>query len=117
MSAIPVDPNDPAPAGTTAPPTVSVMVPVHNTGRFLAATIEGIQSQTFADWELVAIDDGSTDDSAAVLKRYADRDPRIRFVSRANRGIVQTRNEMLGMARGRYLAVNDSDDVSLPNRL
>ena len=93
------------------------MVPVHNTGRFLAATIEGIQSQTFADWELVAVDDGSTDDSAAVLKRYADRDPRIRFVSRANRGIVQTRNELLAMARGRYLAVNDSDDISLPNRL
>jgi glycosyltransferase involved in cell wall biosynthesis len=107
-----------SPAAPTSPtPVVSVMVPVYNTGRYLAATIEGILSQTFTDWELVAIDDGSTDDSAAILKRYADRDPRVRFVSRANRGIVHTRNELLAMARGRYLAVNDSDDISLPNRL
>src|SRR3954454_6842512 len=117
MSATPVDPKDPAPAGTTAAPAVSFMVPVHNTGRFLAATIEGILSQAFTDWELVAVDDGSTDDSVAVLNRSADRDPRIRFVARPNRGIVPTRNELLALARGRYLAVNDSDDVSLPNRL
>jgi glycosyltransferase involved in cell wall biosynthesis len=109
---------DPQPiVESAAAPAVSVMVPVYNTGRFLAATIEGILAQSFTDWELVAIDDGSTDDSAAVLRRYADRDPRVRFVSRPNRGIVQTRNELLAMARGRYLAVNDSDDVSLPGRL
>src|SRR3954470_15363358 len=100
-----------------AVPTVSVMVPVHNTGRFLAATIEGILSQTFTDWEHVAVEPGPTDNSVAVLKRYADRDPRIRFVTRPNRGIVQTRNELLAMARGRDLAVHDSDDGSLPNRL
>ena len=99
------------------PPTVSVMMPVYNTARFLARAVEGILGQAFPDFELVVIDDGSTDGSPDILRRYADRDARVRLTCRANRGAVHTRNEILGQCRGRYLAVNDADDVSLPDRL
>ena len=98
-------------------PTVSVMVPVYNTGRFVAATIESLLAQTFTDFELIVIDDGSSDDSPEILKQYAARDSRIRLTCRENRGIVTTRNEMLAQARGEFVAVNDADDISLPDRL
>ena len=98
-------------------PAVSVMLPVYNTGRYLAQTLESLLGQTFEDFELVAIDDGSKDGSPAILRRYAARDSRVRVVCRENRGIVTTRNELLSMARGQFLAVNDSDDLSLPDRL
>src|SRR5687767_4638410 len=98
-------------------PVVSVMVPVFNTGRFVAATVESLLGQTFGDFELVVIDDGSRDESPEVLRELAGRDKRVRLTCRENRGIVTTRNEMLAQARGKYVAVNDSDDVSMPDRL
>src|SRR5690242_13289038 len=60
-------------------PTISVMMPVHNAGRYVAEAVESILGQTFTDFELLLIDDGSTDNSAAILARYAERDRRIRF--------------------------------------
>lgn len=93
------------------------MVAVYNTAPYLAETLDSLLGQTFTDLEVVAIDDGSTDGSADILRQYAQRDPRLRFASRENRGIAVTRNEMLAMARGRLLAVNDSDDVSVPDRI
>lgn len=98
-------------------PEVTIAMPVYNAGPFLAAALDGILAQSFADWELVAVDDGSTDDSLAVLRRYAARDPRIGVRSRPNAGVVATRNEILAAARGRWMAVNDADDVSAPHRL
>lgn len=99
------------------PPRVSVMVPVYNVAPYLAATLESILRQTMTDFELIAIDDGSTDASPRMLQEFAKRDRRIRATVRENRGIVSTRNEMLAQARGQYLVVNDSDDISLPDRL
>lgn len=101
----------------SSPPAVSVLMPVFNSRRFVPESIESILRQTFCDLELVAIDDGSDDDSFAVLRRYARSDTRVRFLGREHRGIVETRNELLSMARGRYIAVNDADDVSLPHRI
>jgi glycosyltransferase involved in cell wall biosynthesis len=98
-------------------PTVSVVVPVYNTERYLADTLDSILRQTFTDFELVAIDDGSKDRSPEILREFARRDPRVRVTVRENRGIVRTRNELLEQARGRYMAVNDSDDLSMPDRL
>ena len=98
-------------------PRVSVLMPVYNAERYVRATIESLLGQTFADFELVAIDDGSTDGSAAVVRELAARDARIRFSSRENRGVVRTRNELVEQARGAYLAVNDADDLSMPDRL
>jgi len=106
---------DSAPPG--AAPAITVLMPVFNGGRFIGEAIESILGQTFTDFELLVINDGSTDDSLAVIGEYAARDRRIRVVSRENRGLVATLNEGLGLARGAYLARMDCDDISLPARL
>ena len=97
-------------------PKVSVQVPVYNAERYLDSAMESILEQTFEDFELVVIDDGSTDKSRAILETLADRDGRIRLTSRENRGVTATRNELLELARGEYIAIMDSDDLSLPDR-
>jgi glycosyltransferase involved in cell wall biosynthesis len=97
------------------PVTVSAIMPTYNTARYLGEAIESILAQTFQDWELIIVDDGSSDDTQAVLARY--RDPRIRtFRRETNGGRGLARNVALGEARGRYVAICDSDDVSLPRR-
>jgi len=98
-------------------PAVTVLMPVFNGGRFVGAAVESILGQTFTDFELLVIDDGSTDDSPAIIGEYAARDRRIRVVCRENRGLVATLNEGLGLARGAYLARMDCDDISFPERL
>ena len=97
-------------------PTVSVVMTVYNTRQYVAEAVESVLAQTFGDFELIVIDDGSTDGSTAILRGLAGRDPRIRLVSRPNTGIVAAANEGIGLARGRYLARMDSDDVCLPRR-
>jgi glycosyltransferase involved in cell wall biosynthesis len=91
-------------------------MPVYNAERYLAAAVESILAQSFRDFEFLIINDGSTDDSQAILERYAVADPRIRLVSRENRGLVATLNEMIGLAKGDLLARMDADDVALPDR-
>ncbi|WP_051372769.1 glycosyltransferase [Thermosynechococcus sp. NK55a] len=98
-------------------PLVSVLMPVFNAERYVAEAIESILRQSFQDFEFIIIDDGSTDGSLDILKRYAARDPRIRLVSRENRGLVATLNEGIGLARGQWVARMDADDVALPERL
>jgi glycosyltransferase involved in cell wall biosynthesis len=102
--------------GMADAPTVSVVMTVYNTRRFVADAVRSVLGQTFGDFEFIIVDDGSTDGSAAVLKDFAANDPRIRLVSRPNTGIVAAANEGIGLARGRYLARMDSDDVCLPRR-
>ena len=98
-------------------PVVSVLMPVYNTAPFVAEAIESILSQSFADFEFIIIDDGSTDGSAQIVEQYAKQDCRIQFVSRGNRGCYQTRNEASSLSRGEFIAAMDSDDISLPERL
>jgi glycosyltransferase involved in cell wall biosynthesis len=94
---------------------VSAIMATYNGAEFIAAAVDSILAQTFSDWELIIVDDGSTDDTAAVLGRY--RDPRISVHSLpANVGRAAARNVALGLARGRYIALADSDDISLPDR-
>ena len=83
-------------------PVVSVAMAVYNTYRYLAQAIESILCQTFDDFEFIIIDDGSTDGSKAIIEHYAGQDPRIVFKSRANRGIVATRNEILSLAGSEF---------------
>jgi glycosyltransferase involved in cell wall biosynthesis len=97
-------------------PLVSVVMPVYNAERYVAEAIESILAQTFRDFEFLIIDDGSTDRSLSILKRYAERDPRIDLVSRPNTGYLTALNEMLAMARGEFIARIDADDVALPER-
>lgn len=98
-------------------PTVSVLMAVYNSEGYLAQAIESILTQTFPDFELIIIDDGSTDDSLAVMRHYAAQDSRIQLLTRDNRGVSTTRNELLALARSELIAVMDSDDIALPQRL
>lgn len=98
-------------------PRVTVVLPVWNAGDFLAAAVESIRAQTLADWELLAIDDGSTDGSRQVLDDFARRDRRIVVTSRPNRGLAATLQEGLERARSGIVALMNADDVSHPDRL
>ena len=98
-------------------PRISVLMPVFNTAKYLREAIESILAQTFADFELIVIDDGSTDDSLAIAQHLAIEDHRIRLYSQPNRGLVSTRNELISYARADLIAWADSDDVSEPTRL
>jgi len=100
-----------------AAPRVTVLLPVHEAERFLAEAVESILAQTLRDFELLALDDGSRDGSAALLDRYASLDPRVRVVRRPHTGVVATLNAGLALARGELIARMDADDVALPRRL
>src|SRR5258706_14041022 len=97
-------------------PAVSVVMPVYNGERYLASAIDSILAQTFTDFELIAVDDGSTDSSLPMLKRYAERDPRVRVISRPNTGIVGALSDAIAAARAPLIARMDADDLSLPLR-
>jgi GT2 family glycosyltransferase len=101
---------------TTDPPLISVCMAVYNAEPFVAEAVESILGQTLGDFEFLILDDGSTDGSLAILRRYAGQDPRIRLVSRANRGLVASLNELLDLARGEFIARMDADDVAMPER-
>ena len=95
---------------------ISVLLPVRNAERYVGMAIESILSQTYGDFELLALDDGSSDRSFQILRDYEVRDDRVRVFSRENRGLVYTLNELIAKARGQYLARMDADDISLAKR-
>jgi glycosyltransferase involved in cell wall biosynthesis len=90
---------------------------VRDGARYLDEALRSIIGQSFADWEFIVVDDGSTDDSAAILERYQRADARIRVVTQPALGLAASLNRGLGMARGTYVARMDADDVSRPDRL
>ena len=96
-------------------PLLTVGIPVYNGMPFLPEAVESILSQTFDDYELLIINDGSTDGSWEYLKSLRNR--RLRLISQENRGLTTTLNRMLGEARAPWLVRLDADDVACPNRL
>ncbi len=97
-------------------PRVTVLMAVYNGERYLREAMESVLAQTFADFEFLVVDDGSTDASAQIIASYAD--PRVRPVrNRANLGLVASLNRGLELARGEYVARMDADDISRPERL
>ncbi|HLP97530.1 MAG TPA: glycosyltransferase [Sideroxyarcus sp.] len=100
----------------TAMPQVSVVLPVYNGEAYLAQALDSILAQSFADFELIAFDDGSTDGSLRLLRDYEARDRRVRVFTRENRGLVATLNESIDLARGAWIARMDQDDIALPHR-
>jgi len=98
-------------------PLVSVVMVVCNVERFLAESIESILGQTFPDFEFVIVDYGSTDDSKSIVSRYAAKDGRIKLREIPHCGLAEARNTVSFLAQGRYIAVMDADDVSMPDRL
>lgn len=97
-------------------PAVSVALAVYNGEAFLPETLDSVRAQTFQDYELIVIDDGSTDNTAAIVNDYAAHDARVRVFRQPNRGFVTTCNEALQRARGRYVAHLDADDLAHPER-
>lgn len=89
-------------------PKVSVVIPAYNSAALLPETFEGVRRQTFTDFETVVVDDGSTDETAEVVRRYA---PSIRYVCQENQGPAAARNTGASLARGEFIAFCDHDDV------
>ena len=93
-------------------------MPVYNGERFLRDSVESILGQTFTDFEFLILDDGSTDSTWEILQRYAEKDTRIVLIrNERNIGLTKSLNKGLNLARGEYLARQDADDISLPQRL
>src|SRR5262249_38794407 len=96
---------------------VSVVMVVCNADRFIAEAIESILGQTFGDFEFIVVDFGSTDKSQSTIRSYAAKDSRVKFHSISNCSLAEARNAGCFLAQGRYIAIMDADDVSLPERL
>lgn len=97
-------------------PSVTVLMPVYNAESYVVAAIDSILAQTYRDFEFLIIDDGSTDQSAQIIRSYDDS--RIRYYpNKSNQGLVRTLNKGLDLAQGKYIARMDADDISLPHRL
>lgn len=95
-------------------PLVSVVLPVYNGARYLKEAIDSVLAQTLRDFELIIIDDGSVDESAAIVKTYADA--RIRFFQQPNHGLAATLNRGIALAAGEFIARQDQDDICFPER-
>lgn len=92
-------------------PVVSIIVPVYNVEAYLQRCVDSILAQTFTDFELILVDDGSTDSSPAICDTYAARDARVIVIHKKNGGVSSARNTALGVANGTYVVFVDSDDT------
>lgn len=93
------------------PPFFSVIIPTYNRGHFLPRAIDSVRSQTYGDWELWVVDDGSTDETREVLEPYCQQDGRIRYIQQSNQRVSAARNLGLAQTAGKYLCFLDSDDA------
>jgi glycosyltransferase involved in cell wall biosynthesis len=98
-------------------PPVSIIIPAFNCGSVIAETLESVRSQTFKDFEAIVVDDGSTDDTASVVRGFCELDSRFCLVEQSNGGVSSARNKALSLARGEWIAFLDGDDVWLPAKL
>lgn len=96
-------------------PEISVIMPVYNAEKYLAEAVDSILCQTYTDWELIIIDDGSTDESDTIIRSYSDS--RIRYYRNdGNQGLITTLNKGISLCSGKYIARMDADDISMPER-
>ena len=113
---------DPSPANATMiesaakTPTISVLMPVYNAAAHLREAMDSILGQSFGDFEFLCVDDGSTDNSPALLREYAARDPRVIVLTKPTGGVTSALNAGLTIARGEFVARMDADDVADPQR-
>ena len=90
---------------------VSIITPCYNGEKYISKTIESVLNQTYSNWEMIIVDDGSKDRSATIVKGYQEKDARIKFLQQANAGSAAARNNGIKHAEGRYIALLDADDV------
>lgn len=98
-------------------PRVSVVIPTFNRARMACEAVDSVLAQTLGELEVILVDDGSTDDTAAVIRSRYGKEPRLRYVRQENGGTARARDHGLGHARGEYLALLDDDDLWLPRHL
>ncbi len=96
-------------------PMISVIMPVYNAQKYIGQAIESVLDQTFEDFELILVDDGGNDDSVAIAKGYTDQRIKM-YHNRGNMGIAYSRNLAIRKSRGKYIAIMDDDDISMPDR-
>ncbi|HQY88296.1 MAG TPA: glycosyltransferase family 2 protein, partial [Tepidisphaeraceae bacterium] len=101
----------------TADTPISILLPAHNAAPFVEQAVRSTLAQTHKRFELLAIDDGSTDETLQILNKLAREDDRVRIISHENMGMGRSLNHALGEARFEWIARMDADDVMLPNRL
>ncbi|MEA5443731.1 glycosyltransferase family 2 protein [Cyanobium gracile] len=94
-----------------------MVIPVHNGATLLRATLQSVQQQSLSDWELIVLDDGSSDDSAAIATAMASEDPRIQVLRQANAGVSRTRNRGVAASQAPLIAFLDADDLWHPDKL
>lgn len=98
-------------------PHVSIIMPTYNREKYLPRSIDSVINQTFKDWELIIIDDGSSDNSSELIKNYIENEERIRFIQKQKTGVTISRNLGIKLACGDYLTFLDSDDEYKPHHL
>ena len=98
-------------------PKISIIIPVYNAEKYLEMTLNSVRTQTFTDYEVICMNDGSTDNSLQILKKYAEQDRRFKIYNQSNAGGSVARNNALKKATGKYIAFLDNDDVYHPNYL
>lgn len=97
--------------------SVSIVIPVYNASEYLSETVESFLRQTYDNWEMILVNDGSTDDSLDIIKKYSAQDSRIRYIDKQNEGISKTKEAGLKIATGDYLLFFDNDDIIYPEAL
>lgn len=95
-------------------PVISTIIPCYNQAHFLTAVVRTLQQQTFADWEGIIVNDGSSDDTQSVAEKLAQEEPRLRVIQQKNRGLSGARNSGIRIARGTFIHLLDSDDLLHP---
>src|SRR5687768_13986927 len=98
-------------------PLVSVIMPAYNVEKFIQQSIDSVLGQTFSSWELIIIDDGSTDNTVPIVEENQARTDKILLIRQENKKQAAARNAGLRIAKGRWIAFLDSDDIWLPNKL
>lgn len=97
-------------------PIISVVFPAFNAENYVREAVQSVLEQSFTNFELIAINDGSTDSTKAILEEFQKQDQRIVLISRENKGLVESLNEGINLARGAWIARMDADDIALPQR-
>ena len=96
---------------------VSIIIPVYNQEKFLVETLNSVLNQTFSNWECILVNDGSTDNSVAVLQPFLTHDNRFHFINSENRGVSNARNLALQQVKGDYVLFLDGDDLIHPEKI
>jgi len=96
---------------------ISIIIPAYKAEKYIAETINSVLNQTYTDWELIIVDDGSTDNTAQIIKQFCEKDNRIQYSFKENSGVSDTRNKGMSMAKGELFALLDADDLWNSNKL